>query len=237
MAGGGTMLTTGILMLLNVAPAIAAGKFVPPPGCRVFVTAQLRSCQVSQHYRCDGDAAGDQWAVYMDGQGPFYMSRIDTETRWLESFDLMTGEADKLVSEVDPASFTTLLNAGRDDYDFKTESSTGEVRRYTGNDVLTGEKVTIDGITLERTVFDLTAWSDDGEMIWHRKGQQFIQRDWRLFWADIEDFENAFGDRDTIVDTPMKFFEPGEKGFLSSDPIYDCDELMTRIEIAPGRAS
>ena len=212
---------------LLATPALGAGDFAAPAGCTVYATVQLRNCQVSQHYRCEHDAPGDQWAVYMDGEGPYYMSRIDVETRWMESYDLTTGERDALMSEADPASFTTLITTGRDDYDFTTESSTGEVRRYTGFDQLTGEKVTIGGVVLERTTFDLTARTADGEMIWHRVGRQFIHRDWRLFWADTEEFENAFGDRETVIDTPVAFALPGDKGFLSAEPIYDCDMMMT----------
>lgn len=209
------------------APALAGGKFAAPAGCAVFATVQMRNCQVSQHYRCEHDSPGDQWAVYLDGEGPFYMSRIDAETRWIESYDLTTGDRDELMSEADPASFATLITSGRDDYDFTTESSTGEVRRYTGYDQLTGEKVTIDGVVLERTKFDLTARTPEGEMIWHRVGRQFIHRDWRLFWADTEEFENAFGDRETVIDTPVAFALPGDKGFLATEPIYDCDMMMT----------
>ena len=216
---------------LGVAPAWAGGKFVAPEGCEVFATVQMRNCQVSQHYRCESDAPGDQWSVYFDSEGPFYQSRIDAETRWVESLDLTTGERDTLRSETDPASFTTLLNSGRDDYDFATESNFGEVRRYSGYDQLTGEKAVIDGVTLERTKFDLTAWDADGNMIWQRKGSQFIHRDWRLFYADTEEFENSFGDKQTVADTPVDFALPGDKGFLATEPVYDCDAMMT--EAAP----
>lgn len=217
---------TGALVL-PALPAHAGGKFAAPQGCEVYVTVQMQSCQVSQHYRCGGDAAGDQWALYMDGQGPYYQSRIDSETRWMQSFDLYTGEMDRLTTETDPASFTTLITTGRDDFDFMTESSTGEIRRYAGYDQLTGETVTIDGVVLERTTFDLTAWSADGQMIMHRRGRQLIHRDWRLFWADSEEFENAFGDRGSLTDTPVDFAVPGDKGFLATEPIYGCDMQMT----------
>lgn len=217
-------LATAVLL---TSPAHAGGKFAAPAGCEVYATVQMRNCQVSQHYRCESDAPGDQWAAYLDGEGPFYLSRIDTETRWLESYDLTTGEQDTLMSEADPASFTTLITTGRDDYDFTTESSTGEVRRYTGYDQLTGEKVTIGGVVLERTTFDLTARSAEGDLIWHRVGKQFVHRDWRVFWADTEEFENGFGDRETVTDTPIAVAQPGDKGFLSTEPIYDCDMQMT----------
>ena len=62
----------------------------------------------------------DQWAVYAGAEGPYYMSKIDSETRWLESYDLIAGESDQMGDETDPASFSTLLEGGRDDYDFTT---------------------------------------------------------------------------------------------------------------------
>lgn len=213
-----------------VAPAAAAGTFQVPQGCTAYATAQLRSCQVSQHYRCPAEAPGDQWAVYMDSEGPHYISRIDSETRWIDSIDLETGERDRIATEADPASFSTLLATGRDDFDFTTRSDSGEVRRYVGHDRLTGASLAIDGVALERTEFDLTAYDAAGEMVWHRWGRQFIQRDWRIFYADTEEFENAFGDRDSVISTPVTFALPGETGFLSEDPEFDCDQMMAGVQ-------
>ena len=227
----------GALALLTALPAFAAGKFAAPKGCTVYQTVQMHNCQVSNHYRCDGDAAGDQWSIYFGGDGPFYMSRIDSETRWVDSYDLTTGQRDQLIDETDPASFTTLLETGRDTYDFTTRSTSGEVRRYAGFDELTGETVVIDGVALERTRFDLTARGPEGELIWRRQGQQFIQRDWRIFFADRETFENGLGDRVEIADTPVTFAGPGEPGFLSTKPDYDCDAMMTEAELRRGGAS
>ncbi|GAB4382166.1 hypothetical protein [Albidovulum sp.] len=224
-------LAAGLAAGLAAPGAMAAGKFVAPQGCEVYVTVQLKNCQVSQHYRCASDAPGDQWALYMDGDGPFYASHIDSETRWLESFDLYNGEIERLGKETDPASFTTLITTGRDDFDFETESDRQQVRRFVGHDLLTGERVVIDGVTLERTRFELTAFDAAGQRIWHRTGQQLIHRDWRLFWSDTDEFANAFGDRETVVDTPVDFAFPGEKGFLSTEPQFGCDLLMTE---APG---
>lgn len=220
---------TGAFIIGAALPAAAASLYPVPQGCTAFATAQLRNCQVVQHYRCEADAPGHQWAVYLDSDGPYYASRIDAETRWVESLDLITGEREQIGSEADPASLTTLLASGRDDFDFTTLSDSGETRRYVGFDRLTGAKVTIDGVTLERTEFDLTAHDAAGEMLWHRAGRQFIQRDWRLFYADTEDFENAFGDRDSVISTPVTFARPGETGFLSADPQYDCEQMMTEV--------
>ena len=49
----------------------------------------------------------------------------------------------------------------------------------------------IDGIALERTEFDVTAYDEAGTPLWRRSGRQFIHRDWRLFLADTETFETA----------------------------------------------
>ncbi len=231
------LVASSAIALLWAMPALAAGKFAAPKGCTVYQTVQMHNCQVSNHYRCDGDAAGDQWSIYFGGDGPFYMSRIDPETRWIDSYDLTTGERDQLLDEADPASFSSLLESGRDSYEFTTKSSSGEVRHYSGFDEMTGEKVVIDGVTLDRTRFDLTAKGPDGELLWHRQGQQLVQRDWRIFFADRETFENGFGDRREIADTPVTFAGPGEPGFLSTKPEYDCDAMMTEADMRRGGAS
>ncbi len=215
------------LFLLMASPALAAGKFTPPQGCEVFMTVQHSDCQVSQHYTCEGEPKGDQWSVYEGADGPYYMSRIDSETRWIESHDLVTPESDKLGTETDPASFSGLLESGRDDFDFTTESSNGEVRRYVGHDKLTGRKITIDGIELDQTEFDLQTFAADGSLLHRRSGNQMISRDWRLFFSDTEHFENAFGDKEDTVSRPMTFAFPGDAGFLSARPQFGCDQMMT----------
>ena len=215
-----------LALLAAAGPALAADPlFKAPAGCKVYATAQLRACQISHHYRCAGDAPGDQWVALLDGQGAHFLSKIDAETRWVESVDLDTGETDRLNAETDPASFTTLIQSGRDDFDFTTVSTAGEERRFKGFDQLTGEKVTIDGVVLERTRFSLTAYDATGAEAWSRNGNQFIQRDWRIFFSDSEDFRNAAGDEVQTVDTPVTFAFPGDKGFLSMTPDYDCDVL------------
>lgn len=231
------ILTASAIALLSAMPGLAASKFAAPKGCTVYQTVQMRNCQVAQLYRCDGDPAGDQWSIYLDADGPFYMSRIDRETRWMESLDLTTGETDRISEETDPASFSTLLETGRDSYEFSTTNGAGEVRHYSGFDELTGDTLVVDGVTLERTRFDLTAKGADGEMLWHRTGQQLIHRDWRIFFADKESFENSFGDKADVTDTPVTFAGPNDKGFLAAKPEYDCDAMMTELDILRGDPS
>ena len=219
------------ILILAAPPALAGGKFTLPEGCTAYVTVQHSSCQVSHHYTCEADPKGDQWSVYAGPDGPYYMSRIDAETRWVESFDLSNGESDKIGSEANPASFTRLLQTDRDDFDFTTTSSTGEARRFKGYDHLTGQRVTIDGIELERTEFELSTYAGDGTFLHIRKGGQMINRAWRIFFADKEDFENAQGDRESTTDTPITFSQPGEPGFLAAKPQFGCDMMMTGLAV------
>ena len=225
-----TLCGTAVFVLTPWA-AQAGGKFVVPKDCTAYVTVQYSDCQVSTHYICEKDPKGDQWAVYAGQDGPVYMSRIDAETRWVESYDLTNGIGEKIGSEAQAASFTDLLKTGRDDYDFATKSSNGDQRRYAGYDKLTGTSVTIDGVTLDQTEFLLTTYAEDGSMINTRKGGQLISRDWRIFFPDQEDFETADGQKGTTIDRPMSFAKPGEAGFLAAAPLFGCN--MSTAQITP----
>lgn len=117
---------------LPAMPALAAG-FTPPQGCKLELTIQNRSCTVSQHYRCSADAPGDQWVTTFTQDGPVYQSRIDRETRWMESTNLRDGFTDVLEEEAkDHASFSALVETGTDNFDFWTRSSSGERLHHVG---------------------------------------------------------------------------------------------------------
>lgn len=225
--------TIPALLLLLPAPALAAGKFVAPKGCKVYVTVQHSDCEVSNHYTCEGDPKGDQWALYSGPNGPFYMSQIDPETRWLQDFDLTSGEMSRLGEERDPASFTELLRTGLDSYDFTTLNSQSGEKRYQGFDRLTGQKVKIGKVSLEQTEFELTTYDADGAVASKRKGHQLINRDWRLFFADTEESTDASGATTTSKSAPVTFAFPGDAGFQSQTPEIGCDMTMTSAPAAP----
>lgn len=224
-----TLSLLAVLLATLPVSALAAGKFVAPKGCKVYVTVQHADCQVSNHYRCEGDPAGVQWSVYAGQDGPYYMSKIDDETRWLEDYDLARGEANRLGRETDAASFSELLATGLDSYDFTTVNSMGQERRYQGFDRLTDEKVTIDGVDLERTEFDLTTYAPDGTALNRRTGKQLISRDWRIFFSDSEQFDGADGERVSTKSTPVTFSQPGDKGYLAGAPEQGCNQMMTGL--------
>ena len=232
---------SAILAVSAVLAGAAPGRaetFTPPAGCEVLVTVQLRQCTVANHYRCADDAPGARWISYADGSGIYFTSLIDAETRWMESYAHETGEVDLLdeAGSADHASFSALLTTGRDDYDFVTANNFGEVRRYRGFDRLTGEKVTIDGVPLERCEFDLSAFDGAGNFVSRRRGMQYVNREMRVFFGDTETFDNAQGDSVTTAQPPASFAFPGEDGFAAAEPIFDCDMLMTALPRIGGRS-
>ncbi len=219
-----------ILLALSAAPALAAEPFVPPEGCKGFLTAQLKNCQVANYYRCSQDIQGNLWTTYFDSERAHYTSMIDAETRWVQSFDHDDGTWDFLDEGAeDPASFTALIETGRDDFDFTTTTDFGETRHYKGFDRLTGEVVRIDGVTLERTEFEMVTEAADGTFLHARKGNQYISREWRVFFSDTESFENAFGDAVESSDAPVDFVFPNQPGFFTTKPEYGCDMMMTEV--------
>ena len=209
-----------------VAMPAAAGSFTPPESCTLTMTVQQRSCTVAQHFICTTDAPGDQRVAYFTRDGLVYDSLIDAETRWLSSRDYASGITDTLEDEAeDHASLKTLLATGRDDFDFWTVSDSGERLRHVGHDVLTGKTV-IDGLTLDLTRFELKTFSASGDLLIERSGSQFVSRETRRFYGGLETSRDREGTEDNSNDTPVRFIRPGQAGFASTEPQYDCDQQM-----------
>ncbi len=232
--GGGLM--PGLLTLLVLAGGmVAAGQagaasFTPPAGCTLNVTVQNRSCTVSQYYTCSADPEGYQRSAHFGREGLYHLSTIDAETRWIESQSMASGLIDRLVEEAeDHASFSELLATGRDEFDFWTQTDDGQRLHHQGADTLTGETVEIDGQTLERTAFQLTTRDASGEVLITREGSQFISRAFNRFYGGIETGSDWTGAQTQTDDSPVLFTFPGEAGFGSTTPQFDCDQLLTQI--------
>ena len=219
-------------LALLAAPAAAQG-FEPPQGCEGMLTVQMRGCMVTNHFACEGDPEGVRRHITFREEGASGASIIDDEYQWLETYGPERRET--LGSDVpDPASLTELFESGVDTFDFPVVESSGpeeQTFRIIGVDELQGEEVEIDGEPLERTRFAMKRLGPDGEEVYSVSGEQYVSRDRRLFFAGTETLEidgrTVEGDN-----TPVRFIEPGEPGFMSEEPLYECD--TTDIGFMPG---
>lgn len=216
------------LMALAPAPALA-GTWSAPEGCEIFMTVQSKGCRVSNHYRCTADAEGDQWRADFDQEGLFFQSRINFETEWVESFDIDPPVQQWLGDREDPARFSELLSSGMDTFAFGLTRSDGADSRVRGFDRLTGRSVTIDGVLLEETEFDFEETDLFGTVLRRARGNEYISRDMRLFFAGPGETDLGDGQWLPIDGSPVDFAFPGDKGFATTQPIYDCDALTAGL--------
>ena len=227
------ILTLALVTL--AAPACAqsepqAQSFSLPAGCAAYLTVQSLQCNVSHHFTCENYPAGVQGRIDLDNLGATYIGTIDAETQWLSSFNPLTGSTETLEpGAANPASFTDLINTGRNDFDFSTRNDQAGLVHFVGNDTLTGSSVTIDGVTLEETTFQLIATAEDGTELWRTNGHEYISRDWRMFLSGTGETV-APGGSYKSDGSPVEFIFPGEPGFLSPNPKFGCGVVSSRAE-------
>ncbi|TMV68350.1 hypothetical protein FGG78_31345 [Thioclava sp. BHET1] len=214
-------------------PVEAGQVFAPPKGCTGILTVQMHGCLVSNHYTCKADPAGNKWRVDLDQDGPFFASRTNDETEWLETFDLSAGKHSVLVHpSKKAASFSTLLKTGYDSYDFETKADDGSVEHVTGFDKLTGTTRKVSGIELEQTEFETSAKDADGKLLWKSTGHEYISRRFRIFLAGSGIWQDKNG-QTPYDNSPAALILPGQPGFLNAEPEYDCNTVMSDLTMPP----
>ncbi|MEO0380902.1 MAG: hypothetical protein AAF252_11580, partial [Pseudomonadota bacterium] len=161
-----------------------------------------------------------------DVDGPIFISKIDHETQWLESYDLFPTRREVLVQPADdPASLTELLDTGTDSYDFVQRGEAGPVR-VVGYDRLTGEEVGIDGEPLLVTEFNARHETTDG-IVLELTGNEYVSVRHRRFIAGTYQGSGVNGAFENDK-RPVDFIYPGEPGFFSKTPLYDCEASLAR---------
>ena len=211
-----------LALCLLPLPALAQTVSLPE-GCTGFVTVQGSECSVSHHFTCEADTPGDIRRMDMGANGPTYMGRIDSEAQWMESYHLNSGHAERLEpTPADRASFSELIGEGADSYDFVTLSEEVGETRYAGQDRLTGETVEIDGVTLSRTEYFITAYDAEGNVKWSSSGREFVHPGWRIFLSGQSTYISPNGEFESD-NTPVEFAFPGDPGFLAQRPKYNCE--------------
>ncbi len=221
----------GVLLLALMAGPVAAGNFTPPAGCETFLTVQSKGCRVSNHYICSADPQGDKWRADFDQEGMFFLSRTNSEGEWVESIDVGAGTTQVLQDRADPASFSELLSRGRDDYRFNLSTNGATPTEVTGYDALTGKTAVIDGEELQQTEFEYSESAQDGTLLRRSYGNEYISAKWRLFFAGPSQWDGGTGFL-PMDGSPLKFSEAGEPGFASTQPIFDCDAVMSSLPAA-----
>lgn len=215
-----------ILAALTVAtPTVAQQSFAAPEGCEAKLTVQHKGCVVINVWQCEADDPGDQWIALLTQAGVFSVQKVDDEFQWIENYKV-TGTERLLTPAPDPASLTELLEAQIDTWDFTLETETGE-ERHVGFDMLTGDTTTIDGEVLLNTEFQGRTLDGDGNEIEAGSGRQFVSAEHRLFFFGIA-WDDATPD-DVIDMSPVEFIYPGEAGFFSDTPKYECNEIDARF--------
>ncbi|MFV0492059.1 MAG: hypothetical protein ACK5M4_09585 [Pseudorhodobacter sp.] len=208
-----------------------AGSFSPPDGCTGWLTVQSRSCRVSNYYTCDQDPPGDQWRADFDQEGVYFLSRVDHEAQWVESISLPPPVRQTLDSgAADPASFSELLASGLDTFDFALSKETGEHSNVRGFDRLTGKRFVIDGVELQETQFDFTETDLDGNTLRRAQGNEYIHPEWRLFFAGPTQWDGGSGEWLPMDGSPLEFIFPGEPGFQSTQPLFECDAILSSYQ-------
>jgi hypothetical protein len=223
------------LPLLLLATPVLAGTFTAPEGCTAHLTVQSRGCTVSHFYTCEKDPKGNQWRADFGAEGLFYLSMIDSETQWIESYEMAGSGAEPVSKETldpgakDPASFSGLVATGLDTFDFNLSKSTGEHTHVTGFDQLTGKSAVIDGETLKQTEYEYTQTAEDGTVLRHSKGNEYISEEFRSFFSGHSDWQQEDGSSISIEGAPITFIRPGEPGFESTLPLFECDDQMSQL--------
>lgn len=221
----------GLAPFAPVSPAFA-GSFKPPAGCEAFLTVQSRGCRVSNHYRCSADAPGDQWRADFDQEGKFFESRIDHETQWLESREINPPVIQTLdPGAADPASFSELLSVGLDTFDFNLSRTDGQDTRVTGFDRLTGRSTVIDNVELQETEFEFTETDPAGTILRQSRGHEYIHPQMRMFFSGVSEWDAGDGTWLPMDGSPRLFINPGEPGFGSTQPIFDCDPVLSLLPL------
>ncbi len=207
---------------LIFVPGMAMAEFTPPDGCEVTLTAQERGCAVDHVVICEQLPPGHQWHFTLFGSGSWQASLIDGDTNWVRTLGAGGFERRLDDSSRDPSDFDALLATGRDDYDFVTRDNSGTKTRYIGYDALTGDSVDIDGQTLLITEFDMRMFNEDGTELRHVTGNQYASEVLRRYYGGTHT-NTVDGDTFVTEHGPVEFFYPGQTGFSSDTPKYDCD--------------
>ncbi|SFS19524.1 hypothetical protein [Yoonia litorea] len=207
--------------LAATTPAVAQQSFAAPEGCEAKLTVQHKGCIVVNVWQCEEDNPGDQWIALLSQGGLFSVQRVDREFQWIEAFKI-TGDEELIMPADDPASLDELFANQIDTWDFTLDTDLG-LERHVGYDLLTGETVIIDGEELLQTEFQGRTIDAEGDEIDASSGRQYVSEKHRMFF--LGETWQAESPDDILDFSPVEFIYPGEQGFFTAEPVYECNEI------------
>lgn len=204
----------------------AASDFTPPQGCEAFLTVQSRGCSVSVMWRCDLAPDGDFSEASYGPDGLETLVSYTASYQWIDTvYTWDQSREEFLPPAADPIDVAGLIKTGIDTYEFSMRRSepdrTYEIR-VTGADELTGATSEIDGYTLDHVHTRLEIADDEGNVEYSSDGIQYFSRALGQFFLGTETVQFEDGERGEFDTTPVDIIEPGEPGFGSTVPLYDC---------------
>ncbi len=217
---------TFLAALAAATPVVGQQSFAAPEGCTATLTVQHKGCVMINVWQCEADNPGDQWIALLTQGGVFSIQKVDDEFQWVEAYKI-TGNEALITPAEDPASLTDLFEQQVDTWDFMLETEDG-IERNVGFDMLTGETTVIDGETLLNTEFQGRTLDADGNEIEAGSGRQFVSDKHRLFFFGLA-WDDATPD-DIIDMSPVEFIYPGEPGFFSDSPQYECNVIESGFQ-------
>ncbi|MEM6608217.1 MAG: hypothetical protein AAF689_06530 [Pseudomonadota bacterium] len=224
-------MAAALVLVGTSASAQTAPTFVVPAGCSAFLTVQSRQCTVSHYWTCPSEPEGTFWRAALDSDGPYYLSQSDENYRWLRGYSLRSdSQSELIVPEADPANLDELFETGTDAMEFtllRRDAGIEFERTYTGFDTITGATVIIDGEELLLTDFAYEYETEQGTS--RTSGNQFLSQERRLFFGGIETVTLPSGEVLEADYSPREFIDPGEEGFLSMLPLYDCGDVISAL--------
>ncbi|MFO8128150.1 hypothetical protein [Yoonia sp.] len=215
-----------LTVLVAAMPAAAQQSFGAPEGCEAVLTVQNKGCVMTNVWHCEADAPGEQWIALITLAGVFSVQKVDAEFQWIEAYKL-TGNERLVTPAEDPASLTDLFDNQIDTWDFTLETDDG-TERNVGYDLLTGETTEIDGEVLLNTEYQGRTIDGDGNEIDASSGRQYVSEKHRMFFFG----ENwPQDDPEQVIDmSPVEFIYPGEPGFFSDSPKYECNVIESGFQ-------
>ncbi|WP_309667081.1 hypothetical protein [Tabrizicola sp.] len=218
----------------TLALPAAAADWAVPPGCSGFLTVQSKECRVSNHYRCSNDSPDRQWQADFDVDGLMLLTQTDAEARQWRIVDPRKGtdlSLDPMSSAIPKLSDLLRYNPDTALEQWMTGAD-GKKTFFLGFVQVIDEAVVIDGIALQRTVFNISKSVGDTRVVSGERGFGFVHPEWRLMFAGAgERFEGDMSNYKPHDGSPVDFVFADEPGFLSTRPIHDCEMMVSSAEI------